>query len=592
MIAARKSSFAGFFLVCLLPLGFAARTAAAAEPGVPEGFELGWHTVRPGETLESITARYLGSSQAWPQVARLNPDVADPHWIRPGQRIRVFLPRRSGLPVARVERLSRRVEQQPSPIPWIQAQSGDLLVERDGIRTFRKSSAEMAFSDGMRLLVTEDSLIFLQRTAGGLKGVDRKSLEIVQGQADVEARPSAARPASAARPEVEIVLGNTRTTARPDRSGVAQTRARRPAEGGAKLMVYGGEGEIEAGGAKVQVPQGMGTSVAETGPPAPPEKLLPAPRALAPEPDAEVVCANPAFSWEPVAEAESYIVEVCSDPGCGSLVERATGITAPDWRAAALPASELFWRVTARSSSGLDGYPSEPARLKVTSDLADAQSPGGTLAVTGSQVYVAGTLFVAPGARLELAAADTKSGVARWVPLINGQESGAETAGGPWKAGRYEAGAVVVDRCGNLARVKPVAFTVDAEAPALEPDLVGQDALADRSLKTRKGARGNPVAWSGGAQWYPLPSQGEAVRIASDEAQVFFRAPGARFSLDGREVVLGEDQMLRVRAEDAESRVEHLTFRTRREGGGIVLEIETADLVGNVRKGEWRLALP
>ncbi|HYG63910.1 MAG TPA: hypothetical protein VEL74_15135, partial [Thermoanaerobaculia bacterium] len=245
--------------------------ATGVARNVPDGFEVRWHIVRPGETLRGITEKYLGSSARWPENHRLNPGVADPDRLLPGQRLRVLLPKRGAPPAAQVRKVSRRVEAKPSPTPWSEAWIDDLLLERDGLRTFTKSSAEMEFTDGTRLLVTEDSLVFLSRAGGAggaggrLRGVDRKAVEIVEGQADVEARPAAGRPT----PEVEIVLGTTRATAKPGPAGTSQSRARK-AGPGAKVMVYGGTGEVEAGGAKVAVPEGMGTSVAQSGPPSPP----------------------------------------------------------------------------------------------------------------------------------------------------------------------------------------------------------------------------------------------------------------------------------------------------------------------------------
>src|SRR6185295_12290708 len=151
-----------------------AGSAVAAEPAV------GWHIVRPGENLHRIAALYLGSMDRWPELARLNPEVQDPNRLEPGQRIRITLPSSSDTQAARVSRLSRKVEAQPTPIPWEDARQDDLLLDRDGLRTFPRSSVEMAFTDGTRLLVTESSLVFLQQTGGGqLQGVNRKSVEIV-----------------------------------------------------------------------------------------------------------------------------------------------------------------------------------------------------------------------------------------------------------------------------------------------------------------------------------------------------------------------------------------------------------------------------
>ena len=563
----------------------------------PESFDTGWHIVRPGETLRQITHRYLGSEELWERVARLNPDIADPDLLKPGQRVRIILPRRQGAAAAQVSQVSRKVEARPSPIAWEDARVGDLLVERDGVRTYPRSSAEMAFPDGIRLTVTEDSLVFLQRTGGALRGVERKSVEIVQGQAEVGSRPAAGRAGAAAgmKPsEVEIVLGKTRATARSDRSGSVQTRARRAEEGGAKLMAYGGDADVEAGGAKVQVPQGMGTSVAASGPPGPPEKLLPAPEGLSPAAGAEVACANPALSWEPVPDAASYIVEVCRDAECGAQVERALGIAGTQWRPQALPAAELWWRVTARSRSGLDGYPAAARQLAVTSSSTDTRPPSGTVTLIGPQVRVGETLFAGPGASLSVTTGDDggdSSANAAWRPLINGKEAELKAAAGPWTAGAYTAGAVAVDLCGNRGAIAPVSFTVDATPPDLSWEVIDYSSFAGRGRKAKK-ARSAPLTWSGGVQWLPLPA-GEAVRINSDSPQAFFHAAGARWIADGREVTLGDGQMLRVRAGDGESLVEYLRFLLRPgTSGGQVLEIESGDLVGNVRKATWELRLP
>jgi len=580
------------FLAVSLLGALLAMAPAKLPAQVPENFDTGWHIVRPGETLEQITARYLGSSELWKKVAQLNPDIADPNLLKPGQRVRIFLPRRQGAAAARVSQLSRKVEAQPSPIPWEDARLGDLLVERDGVRTYPQSSAEMAFPDGTRLTVTEDSLVFLQRTGGALRGVERKSVEIVQGQAEVAARPAAAVQPS----EVEIVLGNTRATARTDRSGAVRTRARRAEEGGAKLMAYGGDADVEAGGAKVQLPQGMGTSVAASGPPGPPEKLLPAPGGLSPAGGSAVACANPALSWEPVPEAASYIVEVCRDAECGSQVERVLDIAGTVWRPQALPAADLWWRVTARSRSGLDGYAAPARQIGVTSDRVDASPPSGTVTLSGPQVRVGETLFAGPGASLGVTTVDDSGGNASWRPLINGKEVELRAAAGPWTAGVYTAGAVAVDLCGNRGAITPVSFTVDATPPTLSWDVVDYDTFEGRGKKAQK-ARNAPLTWSGGVQWLPLAT-GQEVRIDSDGPQAFFHAAGARLVAEGKEIVLGDGQMLRVRAQDGESMVEHLRFQIRagdggngHGGGGSVLEIETGDLVGNVRKATWELRL-
>lgn len=580
-----------FGLFLLLPAVI--RAQAPSPFTVPEGYRAGWHIVRPGETLEGIAGRYMGSSAFWRQLHRLNQGIVDPDRIEPGQRIRILI-RKGGPAAAQIERLSRQVEEQPAPIPWSEARLGDVLVEKDGLRTYGKSSAEVEFTDGARLRVTEDSLVFLRRTGSTLRG-EKRSVEIVEGQADLEAR--AAAPRAARVPEVEIVLGNTRATSRPDPSGAVQTRARKPAEGGAKVMAYGGESEVEAGGARVQVAQGMGTSVAEQGPPSPPEKLLPAPRAVVPEPGASLACSNPLFSWEAVPEAASYVVEVCRDPACSELVERATGLERPEWQAVALPVGSFHWRATARSRSGLDGYPGETAALAITSDqAAGAQAPAAALRLEGPRIDVAGKLFVPPGVRLAVTAEDG-SGVTGAKPVLDGREAADWPAS--WSPGEHTVGAVVVDGCGRRsALVAPVAFVVDAEPPAFEVEAGTLEAVTNRMVEPRRESRrvkrerksARPVTsdllWSSGWEdrWEPL---GEPpVEIRSDRPQLFFRAPeGKSFEEEDRSV----GAALFVTAGDGESSLDLVRFRTRKDEEGMVLEIEAVDLVGNVARRAWRV---
>jgi hypothetical protein len=549
----------------------AAGAVSAAEPGG------GWHIVRPGENLHLIAERYLGSIDRWPELARLNPEIQNPNRLEPGQRVRVS--GSSDTAAARVTRLSRKVEAQPTPIPWEDARQDDLLLDRDGLRTSPKSSAEMAFTDGTRLLITESSLVFLQKTGGQLRGVDRKSVEIVEGQADVEARPAGNR---SARPEVEIVLGSTRATTRPAPAGGSRTRARRADAGGAKLMVYGGEGEVEAAGAKVTVPEGMGTSVEAQGPPGPPEKLLPAPQTVAPAAGSQAGCANPRFAWTGVPEAASYTIEVCRDPSCGALLERAVGIERPEWRPAALPRGDHYWRVTARSRSGLDGYPSEPVRLTIASDRADLEGPRETPEIEGPQILVGEALWAGPAARVVVKSIDRETGnpVTREVTRTP-EELGAFAARGAQggdQDGAPTSTSDTSDSCGNAGSLRPLAFTVDAQAPEITWEVVDLDQFPNR----RKGARTpKGLSWSGGARWMRLEEGGEPVHISSDSPQLLLH--GARFDLGTEQVSPGADQMLRVRVRDAGAGVAHLSFQLR----GDALEVEVADMVGNSRKMAW-----
>ena len=46
------------------------------------------HTVEKGDTLWDLSNRYLGSPWYWPKVWSYNPEIANPHWIYPGNQVR------------------------------------------------------------------------------------------------------------------------------------------------------------------------------------------------------------------------------------------------------------------------------------------------------------------------------------------------------------------------------------------------------------------------------------------------------------------------------------------------------------------------
>lgn len=48
------------------------------------------HTVVHGDTLWDLSQRFLGSPWYWPKVWSYNPEIANPHWIYPGNEVRFF----------------------------------------------------------------------------------------------------------------------------------------------------------------------------------------------------------------------------------------------------------------------------------------------------------------------------------------------------------------------------------------------------------------------------------------------------------------------------------------------------------------------
>lgn len=374
-----------------------------------EGDTLGWHIVKQGETLKKITEHYLGDGNLWPENHRLNPSVRDPDLLRIGQRLRVITARERAVSQAELVRVIRDVKRRRVPKPWEQATQGDLLKERDGVRTLEKSSAQLRFEDGTHLNIREDSLLFLTMVERNLRGIPRESVEVVTGQ--VELKGQVKRPE---RLDIELVMGDTKAKPATDRFGNVQTRGRMDEEGTAAVMVFGGNTKVSAAGSSVTVPKGMGTVVEKGAPPTPPKKLLKAPGMSAPKHRARLGYGNPNFSWSAINNAVSYTLEVCRDAACATPILRRPLLQETNFTPEQLPAGKLFWRVTAVDGNALDGFPSRPRPLEITNNTPDKLPPAVSAYPVGrGKALSADHIALAKGARIRLAAADDASGVAR-----------------------------------------------------------------------------------------------------------------------------------------------------------------------------------
>ena len=78
--------------LAMVSLPAAASSAAAQVPAVADSAKEITHTVRKGDTLWDIARTYLKNPFRWPEIFRRNTDVVqNPHWIYPGEVIRIPL---------------------------------------------------------------------------------------------------------------------------------------------------------------------------------------------------------------------------------------------------------------------------------------------------------------------------------------------------------------------------------------------------------------------------------------------------------------------------------------------------------------------
>lgn len=64
---------------------------SSARPRIPE-----IHVVRRGDTLWDLSDNYYGNPWQWPRIWGQNPQITNPHWIYPGDQVRMLAPGESG----------------------------------------------------------------------------------------------------------------------------------------------------------------------------------------------------------------------------------------------------------------------------------------------------------------------------------------------------------------------------------------------------------------------------------------------------------------------------------------------------------------
>ncbi len=564
----------------------------------PVGIRDGWHVVRPGETLYDIAEMYLGTSDAWKLLFEFNPFLEDPDRIEPGQRIRVRVLSDVAPDAARIDQVSERVEEQLRPYEWQPATIKNFLNRRDGVRTFEGSSAVLEFSDESRLLVNEDTLVFLGRRGAVEQRVRRDEIEIVVGQADLEG--------SEGGDSYELVLGDSVLKPAPGPAGRSQARARRPEAGGAQLMVYEGESVVESGGSTLEIPRGMGTKMADGQPPEPPEELLPATRPIGPADGSVWPMSHPTFFWEPVDGASGYVVDLCHDAGCEQLAQRFDGLHGTEFEPQSLPAGAYHWRVTAVAPSGLDGYPSETLRFEVDG-LVDHDPPIIDAAIVGGQVEIDGTLHLGGDGRIDIEVGDGEgTGIELAWATLDGRDYALDEVTGPWDSGRHRLEIVAEDRAGNRASSGPITFVYDPRPPVIrwraEEGDVYRSATGERERFTdgpsarKRSWRLKPIVWhDGDGQWRPLEI-GEAIEITGSEPAITLRTAKRKLRLYGDPYHF---HRLRrrggavIEASDAQSRIEAMTVRLEADPEAPDrrrwLVVETEDRVGNRSRNVFEL---
>ncbi|TPV94715.1 MAG: LysM peptidoglycan-binding domain-containing protein [Myxococcales bacterium FL481] len=305
------ASFAAFNLVpAVVHAEPPAPTAAAAAPRSMD------YTVQPGDTCIGIATRFLGDGKLYPQIHELNPDLGPtPHKLAPGSVLR--LPVIDPRPDAQVTEVVREVQaREHAGNHWQRAERGFDLYRGWHVSTLEEALAQLTFRDDSRLEMRENTLVIIYGETRTRASEQRRETRLERGSLRTRLGELAGEtPAlSVTTPTAYASMGRGSTLVKVDEAGTS--RFANHGDGVTSVRSNERRGEVK-------LRRGEGSKVRRGKSPTP-AKALPSPPQWAGGPNAFVgasgLVGTIAGTWEPVADAGAYQVEVMRDTEPGSVV--------------------------------------------------------------------------------------------------------------------------------------------------------------------------------------------------------------------------------------------------------------------------------
>ncbi len=302
------------------------------------------YTVRPGDTLWTLSETHLGSMKYLDALQRHN-NITDPQQIAPGTRLK--------FPVAWLKHQPATaavvsLQGEASLVSALDGSTRPLTVNTplhtgDRIVTGPDSNLSIRFADGSELLVLSDSSVEMDSlSAYGTTGMVDTRIRLQGGRVDTRVKPGQG-PGS----RYNIITPAAVAAVRGTQFRVS-AETDKPI---ARSEVLEGKVSVSGAGASQLVPGGFGI-IAEAGqPPQPPRKLLAAPDlstlpTLLDRPPLQ-------FQWIPVENAATYRFQVAANSQFDRLLADSTTTQAATTMD--LPNGEYVLRIRAIDKDRLEG---------------------------------------------------------------------------------------------------------------------------------------------------------------------------------------------------------------------------------------------
>jgi hypothetical protein len=156
----------------LLPLLFLPPSTAADKIDVVESETGFYYTIQKGDTLWDLSNHFNDSPWLWPELWEGNDQITNPHWIFPGERIRLY--RKSGSQaVVQSEDIQPAAVVQPAPVTPVKPAEGKkasapffVYPSIDRVGFIRKPpvtpSGTIFEVEGRKVLISEGDMVYVQ----------------------------------------------------------------------------------------------------------------------------------------------------------------------------------------------------------------------------------------------------------------------------------------------------------------------------------------------------------------------------------------------------------------------------------------------
>jgi hypothetical protein len=185
---------------------------------------------------------------------------------------------------------------------WKSAQKGDQLTQADGLKTGIESFAQLAFTDGVEVMIDPNSTVVIRESKmDRLDQSIRRDIALVKGSLLTKLTESAKE-----RNNFTFQVGTAESQVRSGKFWASAVEERR-----VKLSNYDGTMDVSANKGKVRLKSNEGTIVEKGKDPLPPIPLLAAPQLVWNGIDSVIYSDNFLLRWNSVQYSTGYKIELC-----------------------------------------------------------------------------------------------------------------------------------------------------------------------------------------------------------------------------------------------------------------------------------------